>query len=150
LNLNPATSEITPLRSLLGNLEFRKAIALAIDQEELVEKVLNGAGTTVSAGLMSASLTDFYNEEADILRGDLESRIAEANQILDGIIPEKDSDGYRLYQDSRIKYEILGSPGEQEVISRLQVQLQKIGIDVEYKAKGSSPIARCGFFTQQR
>ena len=139
LNLNPATSEITPLRSLLGNLEFRKAIALAIDQEELVEKVLNGAGTTVSAGLMSASLTDFYNEEADILRGDLESRIAEANQILDGIIPEKDSDGYRLYQGSRIKYEILGSPGEQEVISRLQVQLQKIGIDVEYKAKGSSP-----------
>ncbi|XMB72282.1 ABC transporter substrate-binding protein [Mycoplasmatota bacterium WC30] len=139
LNMNPATSEITPFRSLLGNVDFRKAIALAIDQEELVEKVLNGAGVTVSAGLASESSPDFYNEDADILRFDLEQRLIEANALLDEIVPERDNDGYRVLDGERIEYSILGSPGEQEVISRLQVQLHKIGIEVNYVAKGSAP-----------
>jgi ABC-type transport system substrate-binding protein len=139
INLNPATSEKNDLRDLLGISDFRRAIALAINQEELVNYVLNGAGQTESAGLLRESLTDFYNEDADILRYDLETRITEANALLDDIVPEKDESGYRLLDGNRIKYTILGSPGEQEVISRLQVQLQRIGIEVEYKAKGSSP-----------
>jgi len=139
LNLNPATSEKNPIRDLLAQKNFRKAIALAISQEELVRYVLNDAGITVSAGLMSKSLLDFYNEEADILRYDLNQRIIDANSLLDEIVPEKDSSGYRLLNGERIAYEILGTPGEQEVISRLQVQLQKIGIEVNFKAKGSSP-----------
>ena len=139
INLNPATSEKNDLRDLLGISDFRRAIALAINQEELVSFVLNGAGKTVSAGLLSESLTDFYNPDADILRFDLEERITEANLLLDNIVPEKDTEGYRLLDGNRIKYTILGTPGEQDVISRLQVQLQRIGIEVEYKAKGSSP-----------
>ena len=139
INLNPATSEKNDLRDLLGISDFRRAIALAINQEELVSFVLNGAGKTVSAGLLSESLTDFYNPDADILRFDLEERITEANLLLDNIVPDKDSEGYRLLDGNRIKYTILGTPGEQDVISRLQVQLQRIGIEVEYKAKGSSP-----------
>lgn len=139
LNVNPATSEKNPIRDLLSNTLFRRALALAIDQEELVNHVLNGAGTTVSAGLMASSLEDFYNPDSDILRGDLEGRITEANEILDSIVPEKDSQNFRLLNGERIQFSILGSPGEQEVISRLQVQLQKIGIEVSYKAKGSQP-----------
>jgi peptide/nickel transport system substrate-binding protein len=139
LNVNPATSEKNPIRDLLSNNLFRRALALAIDQEELVNHVLNGAGTTVSAGLMASSLEDFHNPDSDILRGDLERRITEANEILDSIVPEKDSQNFRLLNGERIQFSILGSPGEQEVISRLQVQLQKIGIEVSYKAKGSQP-----------
>ena len=139
INVNPATAEKNEQRNLFALEDFRRAIALAINQEELVNYVLNGAGKTVSAGLMSESLIDFYNPDADILRFDLEERITEANTLLDQIVPEKDSSGYRLLNGTRIKYSILGSPGEQEVISRLQVQLQKIGIEVEFKAKGSSP-----------
>lgn len=139
INVNPATAEKNEQRNLFALDDFRRAIALAINQEELVNYVLNGAGKTVSAGLMSESLVDFYNPEADILRFDLEERIAEANALLDEIVPNKDASGYRLLNGERIKYSILGSPGEQEVISRLQVQLQRIGIEVEYKAKGSSP-----------
>lgn len=139
INLNPATSERNELRNLLGITNFRRAIALAINQEELVDYVLNEAGQTVSAGLLRESLTDFYNPDSDILRFDLNDRIAEANQLLDAIVPDKDSSGYRLLNGNRIKYSILGTPVEQDVISRLQVQLQKIGIEIEYKAKGSSP-----------
>jgi len=139
INLNPADSEQNPMRDLFAIENFRRAIALAIDQEELVDNVLNGAGSTVSAGLLRESLEDFYNPDADILRYDLEERLADANRLLDDIVPDKDEDGYRMLNGERIVYTVLGSPGEQEVISRLQVQLQKIGIGIEYKAKGSSP-----------
>jgi peptide/nickel transport system substrate-binding protein len=139
INLNPASAEKNEMRDLLAIADFRKAIALAIDQEELVETVLNGAGQTVSAGLMSETLIDFYNPESDILRGDLAGRLAEANALLDHLYPAKDASGYRLLGDKRISFNILGNPGEQEVISRLQVQLQKIGVEVKYSAKGSTP-----------
>ena len=139
LNVNPVTSEKNPVRDLLGNVLFRKAIALAIHQQELITRVLNDSGTLVSNGLMSERLTDFYNPLADSLPTDIEARVQEANQILDNIVPEKDQAGYRMLQGQRLVYQILGTPGEQEVIGFLQVQLQKIGIEVKFSTKGSSP-----------
>ena len=138
-NLNPVSSEGNPMRDLLGNTEFRKAMALAIDQEELVDKVLDGAGRRESAGLMKASLVDFYNPLADSLPTESKVRLAQANAILDQIVPDSDSAGYRLLDGKRVSFEILGSPGEQDLISYLQIQFQKIGIDVQYAAKGAQP-----------
>ncbi|NLL48363.1 MAG: ABC transporter substrate-binding protein [Firmicutes bacterium] len=138
-NVNPVASEQNPIRNLLANKEFRKAMALAIDQEELVDKVLDGAGRKESAGLMKASLVDFYNPLADTLPTDAEKRLAEANAILDQMMPERDSAGYRLLDGKRVTFQILGSPGEQDLISYLQIQFQKIGIEVQYAAKGAQP-----------
>lgn len=138
-NLNPVSSERNPIRDLLGNPDFRKAMALAVNQTQLVEKVLDGAGRSESAGLMKASLVDFYNPAADSLPIDVAQRLAEANAILDQIVPAKDSAGYRLLDGKRVSFEILGSPGEQDLISYLQIQFQKIGIEVKYAAKGSQP-----------
>lgn len=98
-----------------------------------------GAGSTYSAGLISNVLTSLYNPESDILRGDYTARLAEANAILDRYAPEKDSYGYRLYNGKRLSFEILGAPGEQDCISYLQMQLQRIGVEVAYTPKGSSP-----------
>ena len=42
-------------------------------------------------------------------------------------------------EGTRISFQILGSPGEQETIGFLQVLFQKIGIEVKFAAKGSSP-----------
>lgn len=139
-NLNPVSSERSPLRDLLANVEFRKAMALAINQEELIKSVLDGAGVPASAGLMRPTLEDFYNSEADsLLPGDYAERLALANSILDGIVPEKDKDGYRLLGGERISFKILGTPREQDVVSFLQIQFKKIGIDVQYAAKGAQP-----------
>jgi peptide/nickel transport system substrate-binding protein len=139
LNLNPVDGECNEQRDLLSDVRFRKSIALAVDQTELIMSVLNGAGSTASSGLMDEKLTDFYNPEADTLSCDRVERLLEANQILDSIVPEKDTEGYRLVNGERISYEIFGHPGEQEVIAFLQIQLQKIGIEVDFKLKGSSP-----------
>ncbi|MDD4519169.1 MAG: ABC transporter substrate-binding protein, partial [Limnochordia bacterium] len=140
-NLNPVSSERNPMRDLLRNKEFRKAMALAINQEELIKNVLDGAGVPASSGLMSSSLEDFYNPDADSLPTDHAMRIAEANAILDQIVPEKDKDGYRLLGGQRISFSILGTPREQDVISFLEIQFQKIGIAVSYAAKGTQPEA---------
>lgn len=139
LNVNPVESQKTPMRELLSKADFRRAIALAINQEELIQNVLDGAGSTYSAGLISDSLTAIYNKESDILRGDYEQRLKEANDIIDKYAPEKDEHGYRLYNGKRLSFEILASAGEQDCISYLQVQLQKIGVEVNFAASGNSP-----------
>ena len=139
LNVNPPADQKTAMREILTDIR-REAIALAVDQEELIRNVLNGAGATVPAGLILKSMPDLYNPEADILAGDMEEKRTRANAILDELYPQKDASGYRLTPEgTRISFQILGSPGEQETIGFLQVLFQKIGIEVKFAAKGSSP-----------
>ncbi len=138
-NVNPVASERTPMRSLLAEKNVRQAIALAIDTDMLIRLVANGAAARMSAGLIRASLTDFYNPNADILTGDQTTRLKQANQLLDEILPEKDDQGYRLLDGQRVSFTVLGHPGEIELTSFLEIQLQKIGIEIRYQAKGSSP-----------
>ena len=139
LNVNPVASERNPQRDLLQNPDFRKAMALAINQENLIENVLSGAGRSTSPGLMRETMGDIFNPDADFLPADSAERLAIANDLLDAIVPDKDSAGYRLLDGERIQYSILGHPGEQDVVSFLEIQLQKIGIAVEYTPKGSQP-----------
>lgn len=139
LNVSPQEQYKNVMRDILANADFRKALALAVNQEELIKNVINGAGITASAGLMLESQEVLYNPESDILSGDYEARLAEANEILDGLYPQKDSMGYRLFNGKRISFEILANPGETELVSFLQVQFQKIGVEVSYKAEGSMP-----------
>lgn len=139
LNVNPSDPYNEGMKVLLQDARFRRAIALAVDQEELVDKVLNGAGTTASAGLILPSNDLLYNAEADVLQGGLEERLAEANSILDELYPRKDADGYRLADGQRISFEILASAGQQDLVAYLQRQFQRIGVEVQFKASGSTP-----------
>lgn len=138
-NVNPVASEQTPMRALLADKNVRQAIALAIDSEMLIRFVANGAAAPMSAGLIQESLRDLYNPNADILSGDQEEKLQRANALLDQIVPEKDEQGYRLLEGERVSFGILGHPGEIELISFLEIQLQRVGIQIRYQAKGSSP-----------
>jgi ABC-type transport system substrate-binding protein len=139
MNVNPEEAQKNSMRDLLSNAEFRKAIALAIDSDELIELVANGAAEKMSAGLISESLVDFYNPDSNILSGAIDTRVTIANELLDTMFPNKDSSGYRLMDGERISFNVLGHPGEIELISFLEIQLQKIGIELKYQAKGNSP-----------
>ena len=139
LNINPVESQRNEIRDLLSHEDFRRAIALSINQEELIRNCLDGAGSTYSAGLVSHTLDNLYNPDSDILRSDYEARLQEANALLDTYAPEKDELGYRLYNGKRISFEVLGNPSEQDTISFLQIQLQKVGIELKYAPAGSSP-----------
>lgn len=139
LNVNPPDSYNKGMKVLLQNKAFREALALAINQEELVEKTLNQAGTVAPAGLILESNELLYNEKADILSGSTEEKLERANAILDEWYPTKDEAGYRLYQGERISFEILAASAQQDLVAYLQRQFQRIGIEVQFKASGSTP-----------
>lgn len=140
LNVNPPKDQMNKTREILTDVRVREAIALAVNQTELIENVLNGSGSSVSAGLILKSMPELYNPDADILAGDAGEKLTRANEILDELYPDKDASGYRITAGgTRLSFQILGSPGEQEVIGFLQVLLQKIGVEVKFAAKGSSP-----------
>ena len=138
LNLNAPTDQTTRARDALRDVRLREAIALAIDQQALIDNVLNKSGITVPSGLIARD-SELYNPDADRTGGTVEERLARANALLDELYPEKDAAGYRLMDGQRLSFQVLGSPGEQEVIGYLQVLLQKIGVEIKYAAKGSSP-----------
>ena len=139
LNMNPTEDRMTEARRMLTNADFRRAIALAVNQDEMIRNVLGGRGQAMPSGLILPSNKELYNPEANIIAGTAQERLAEANAILDELYPEKDKEGYRLCGGKRLSFEVLGSPGEQEAISFLQVLLQKVGIEIKYAAKGNSP-----------
>lgn len=139
LNVDRKNTAEDGMKVLLQDEELRHALALAVDQQELVEKTLNGAGTTVSAGLILSSNELLYAKEADILQGAQEEKIVKANEILDQKYPEKDSDGYRLLNGERISFEVLAASAQQDLVAYLQRQFQKIGIELQFKASGSTP-----------
>lgn len=139
LNVNPPEGYNDGMKVLLQNEDFREALALAIDQEELIEKTLDGAGKKAAAGLILESNELLYNEAANILEGDMEAKLLKANAILDSMYPNKDKDGYRLIDGERISFEILTSSGQQDLVAYLQREFQKIGIEVQFKASGSTP-----------
>ncbi len=139
LNVNPVSSERNPIRDLLADSDFRKAIALAVNQDQLIDLVLNGAGQRACPGLMPTHLEDFYNPDSCPLPRDPDERLALANEILDDIVPEHDASGYRLLDGERVAFDVLGHPGEQDLVSFLEVQMERIGIDINYAAKGARP-----------
>lgn len=139
LNVNPAEPFDNGMKLLLGNKDFRRALALAIDQSELIEKTLDSAGKTASCGLVSKDNALLYETASDILGAPIEERLSEANALLDTLRPERDSDGYRLHEGKRISFEILASPGAQDTVAYLQRQFARIGLEVRFKAAGSAP-----------
>lgn len=139
LNVDQKNTAEDGMKVLLQDEELRHALALAVDPQELVEKTLNGAGTTVSAGLILSANELLYAKEADILQGAQEEKIVKANEILNQKYPEKDSDGYRLLDGERISFEVLAASAQQDLVAYLQRQFQKIGIELQFKASGSTP-----------
>lgn len=139
LNVNPSSPYDSGAKMLLQDEKMRKALALSIDQEELIEYVLNGAGRRAPAGLILSSNQLLYNEKADILKGNQEEKIKKANEILDALYPEKDKEGYRMWDGGRISFEILAASAQQDLVTYLQRQFQKIGVEVQLTAAGSTP-----------
>ena len=138
-NANPQKPYNEGMKMLLADKEFRKALALAIDQEELIDKNLDGHGETASAGLILKNNSLLFEPKSDLLAAPIEDRIKQANAILDGLYPEKDKDGYRLINGERISFEILAPTAGQDLVSFLQRQFMKVGIEVNFKPQGSTP-----------
>lgn len=89
LNLN----HVDPTKRELFNIrEFREAMSISIDRQALIDAVFVGQGAPAQPSIVEGD--PLYNER--LAKQHTEYDPARANEILDGLLPEKDNDGVRL------------------------------------------------------
>lgn len=84
-------------RELYNTVEFRQAMSLAINRQDLIDAVFVGQGAPAQPSIIEGD--PLYNER-------LATQFTEydpdrANEMLDAIVPERDSAGYRLDPSGR-------------------------------------------------
>jgi peptide/nickel transport system substrate-binding protein len=83
------------LREIFSNKDFRVAMSYAINREEIIEVVFKGQGQPAQVSPLEGS--PLYNER--LATQYLEYDVDQANALLDGILPDKDAEGFRLRSD---------------------------------------------------
>lgn len=89
LNLNHSDET---KRALFQNRDFRVALSLAVDRQSLIDAVLVGQGAPAQPSIRKSD--PLYN--AQLATQFTEFDADRANQMLDAIVPNKDSNGLRL------------------------------------------------------
>lgn len=108
----------------LDDVRVRKAIAMAINRSEIVEKAENGYGE-VAEGTYTPAIAWAYNPNAKLPPFDPD----EANRILDEAGYARGEDGFRF----KLTYVSWQGPEEEAMGQIIKESLKKIGIDVEIK-----------------
>jgi peptide/nickel transport system substrate-binding protein len=125
------------IAKLLKNKDFRHALALGIDRDQLNEAFWLGAGT---AGSVAPSPDTLYSPGAEWNKKWAVLDLKQANELLDKIgLTKKDSEGYRQRTDGkgRLRLEMITVGGQfvpyTQVGEMVKQQWKKIGIDVDVK-----------------
>jgi len=131
---SPGMSVMTLLPNVrkppFDDLEFRKAVSLAIDREDMVERLLRGFGQVASFGLMTPRTGKWFNEAAGYPRYDPE----EASRILEELgYRDTNGDGVREAPDgSPLSFSLI-SPSDKtsvEAAALIAHYLSQVGIKV--------------------
>ncbi len=129
LNHNDATKN-----ALFNNRDFREAMSISIDRQALIDAVFVGQGAPAQPSIVEGD--PLYNER--LAKQHTEYDPARANEILDTILPEKDSDGVRLDAEGRrlsIIFEI--DQVRSTFIDMFELALpmmREIGIDAQFRS----------------
>ena len=122
---------INPEHPLLGRPEFRNALSLAIDREELVETVLLGQGRPGSPSFMHPD-SDWFREQEATFDPD------QAGEILDEAgITDSDDDGVREYEGEPVRLEVIvpaNAPQPVRTAELVARQLGEIGIELQVQS----------------
>lgn len=119
-------------RKLYNEKDFRAALSLGMDREEIIDVVFAGQGEPYQAAPRPTS--QFYNET--LAKQFTEYDPDRANELLDGLgLTERDSDGVRLGFDGEPIRIQLFSPSDQiefnDIAQLVAEQWQEIGIDLD-------------------
>ena len=125
------------ISKLLKNKDFRHALALGIDRDQLNEAFWLGAGT---AGSVAPSPDTIFSPGPEWNKKWAVLDLKQANELLDKLdLTKKDSEGYRLRTDGkgRLRLEMITVGGQfvpyTQVGEMVKQQWKKIGIDVDVK-----------------
>lgn len=135
LNLNH-TDEVK--NKLFNTKEFRQALSLAIDRQALIDAVFVGQGAPAQPSIAEGD--PLYNER--LATQFTEYDPDKANEVLDQIVPERDSEGYRLDPSGRrlsIIFEIDQARATFLDMFQLVIpMLQDVGIDAQMRTMDRS------------
>jgi peptide/nickel transport system substrate-binding protein len=119
----------------LRNKDFRHALALGIDRDQLNETFWLGVGTP---GSVAPDESSPYSPGPEWRQKWATLDVNQANQLLDKIgLDKKDSEGYRLRTDNgqRLRIELVGVEGSfvpyPKIGEMMTQQLKKIGIQID-------------------
>ena len=125
------------ISKLLKNKDFRHALALGIDRDQLNEAFWLGAG---AAGSVAPSPDTIFSPGPEWNKKWAVLDLKQANELLDKLdLTKKDSEGYRLRTDGkgRLRLEMITVGGQfvpyTQVGEMVKQQWKKIGIDVDVK-----------------
>jgi peptide/nickel transport system substrate-binding protein len=130
INLNLNTENET-LREIFQNKDFRIALSHAINRQEVIDTVFVGQGVPFQGAPKPTG--EYYNEE--LATQYTEYDVAAANEILDGLYPDKNNDGVRLGPDGEpITFDLLVDatrfPDWVDVLELVDIYWDEIGINM--------------------
>jgi peptide/nickel transport system substrate-binding protein len=131
--LNLAYEADPEIGTLLRAVEFRRALSLSIDRQQINDSFFLGTGT-VSAPLGGDDNKYFPGKEWRTKWATLD--VAQANTLLDGLgYTQKDADGYRLRKDGkgRVRLDFLAVnrlADFPQVAEMIKTQWRRIGLDL--------------------
>ncbi len=121
----------------LRKKDFRHALSMGIDRDQLNEAFWLGVGT---AGSTAPSPDTIYSPGAEWNKKWANSDVKQANDLLDKLgLDKKDADGFRLRTDGkgRLRFEMVTVGGQfvpyTQIGEMIKQQWKKIGIDVDVK-----------------
>jgi peptide/nickel transport system substrate-binding protein len=134
LHLNMNTKN-EALREAFQNKDFRIALSHAIDRQEIIDVVFVGQGEPFQGAPKPTS--EYYNET--LAKQYTEYDVAKANEILDGLYPNKNANGTRLLPDGTpISFEMIVDgnrfPDWVNVLELVDIYWDEIGIDMQIGA----------------
>lgn len=125
-------------RALYGNRAFREALSIALDRQAIIDTVFIGQGTPSQVGIRKGD--PLYNERLATQHTEYDPE--KAAKILDGILPKKDADGFRLGADGKrvsIIFEIDQARTTFLDIFQLAIPMfRAVGVDVQMRTMDRS------------
>ena len=120
------------LREAFQTKDFRIALSHAINRQEVIDTVFVGQGIPYQVAPKPTS--EYYNEE--MATQYTEYDVAKANEILDGLYPDKDANGIRLGPDGNpIKFDLIVDatrfPAWVDVLELVEIYWEEVGIDMD-------------------
>jgi peptide/nickel transport system substrate-binding protein len=135
--LNLTNSDLVK-RELFQKKDFRIALSIAINRQEIIDVVNLGVGEPWQCAPLPES--PLYNET--LAKQYTEYDPAQANEILDGIIPDRDNEGFRTMPDGStlgIVVEVQGSQTDRiSILELVKSYWEAVGVRMAIKPEDRS------------